>query len=80
MQLTIGGLGEYVSVCCRCGCALKAEEISATMKGTWTDLEINTFCDDACLTYCKECKEITRKYANEPVRKAWLRSQQLEHL
>lgn len=77
--MTIGSLGGYVSVCCRCGCALREEEMAARMKGTWEDLRMNIFCEDASLIFCPECKDAVRKYATEPVRKAWLRMQKLEH-
>lgn len=75
----VGGLDEYVSVCSRCGCALKEMEIAGNMKGTFQDFETRKTYPDSAIHFCHECKEAILKYANDPVRKAWLRMQALEH-
>jgi hypothetical protein len=79
MPLLVSTLHDYVSVCCRCGCALKEVEMAARMKGVWEDLEVNQYSDDACLIFCSDCKKAVRQYATESVRKAWVRMQALEH-
>ena len=80
MPLTVGSLGEYISVCCRCGCALKENEIGGSFKGEFHDIQKDIRYSESTIIFCIECKNATRKYANDPVRKAWLRMQALEHL
>jgi len=79
MPLVIGSLDEYTTVCCRCGCALKEEEVGGTMEGIFHDLEKQILYSKSTIVFCIECKNTTRKYANDPVGRAWARMQPLEH-
>ena len=79
MPVVIGSLEEYVSVCCACGCALKPEEVSARMVGDFQDFDIRGPPQGASIVFCPSCKEKVQKYANDPVRTAWLRMHKLEH-
>jgi hypothetical protein len=79
MQAVVGGIKEYVSVCCVCGCALKTEEIAARMVGDFQDFEVKGPPQQAAIVFCKDCKTKVERYANDTVQRAWFRMQQLDH-
>jgi hypothetical protein len=78
MQVTVGGIDEYINVCCFCGCALRLEEVAARMQGMYQDFVYRNPPVDACLVFCPDCKEKVEMYANDTVQKAWFRMQQLD--
>ena len=78
MQVTIGGLNEYTTVCCVCGCALKTQEVAARLSGEYIDYIHRSPPMDATLVFCPDCKIKIELYANDSVQKAWFRMQELE--
>ena len=79
MQYSVGSVRDYVSVCSRCGCALKEDQIAGVFDGILQDLETHKVYTDNRLHFCSECKRAIQTYANSTVRQAWLRMQALEH-
>lgn len=79
MQVIIGGIAEYVSVCCFCGCALKTEEVAARLIGELQDFNQRGPPQPAAVVFCADCLIKLETYANDTVQKAWFRMQALDH-
>lgn len=77
MQEIIGNVGDYVNVCCLCGCPLKLNEIAARLIGDIQDFEEKTPPQYAAIVFCSECKKKVLQYANDSVDTAVRRMRQM---